>query len=441
MSAAGAALLSTSPQELRRAARLLRTLGEELDGVGARALVTGDLADGWTGLAALEHQARVGALHRLVVLAATPGREVAQALDRCAAVAEDAGARARAGLRRAEQGLAELASLRAVGPPPEPVLEQAWRRRLVEVEQEVARARSAVSQAEEAFNLAQQEAAGVLGEAWSVVEEAPLLRDLVGDLRRAATGLPKHVAHLVRTTDMVIWLARARWAAQAQAREAALHRATLRLQQLWLQLRSPREARRRFGRTPLVPGPVGWVSAWLTAWSDARHGGGYDGWRGGLTRVLARGALVGGPMALAGLHPALAPAAPVGLGLISLYQTWMLGNEVWDGLPTVARYARTAVRRAPFPVEVGRAVVGRARDRATARLRQLRAAAAGSALLAGERVRDVVEEVLDRSTGTVHLRDRMHQVGVPIRLPAVPLGPVLRAPVDLGRWPPMGGVR
>ena len=37
--------------------------------------------------------------------------------------------------------------------------------------------------------------------------------DLADDLRRAVTGLPRHVAHVVRTTDMVVSLARARWAA------------------------------------------------------------------------------------------------------------------------------------------------------------------------------------------------------------------------------------
>lgn len=435
MTGPGALVLSTSPEQLRRAARMLRTVSTELEGVGARVQQTDLLGHAWTGLAALEHQARTGALRSLVTLTAAPGIEVARALERCAEVAEDAGARTRAGLRRLEQGLAELGSLRALGPPPEPLLEQAWRRRVADVEQEVELAGRAVAQAEEAFDLAQQQAAGVLGRAWSVVEEAPAVRELADDLRRAVTGIPRHVAHVVRTTDMVISLARARWAAEARARAQALHRATLRLQQLWLQLRSPGEARRRFGRARLVPGPVGWVSAWLAAWSDERDGGGYEGWRGGLTRVLARGALVGGPLAVLGLHPALAPAAPVGLGLISVYQTWMLGNAVWDSLPAVVRYARLAVRHAPVALEAGRAVVGRARERATARLRELRAAGARRAAEVGGRVRGVADAVVRRLPGTGSVRDRIRQVGVPVRLPAVPLGPVLRAPVDLRRLP------
>ncbi|WP_158288667.1 hypothetical protein [Ornithinimicrobium flavum] len=452
---AGAVVLATSPEELRRAARVLRTVSDGLEGLGDRVQQADLTGDAWTGLAALEHRARTGALRRLVTLTAAPGLEVAGALERCAEVAEDAGARARAGLRRLEQGMAELRSLRTLGPPPEPLLEQAWRRRVAEVEQEVEQARRAVARAEEVFDLAQREAAGVLGRAWSVVEEAPAVRELAADLRRAVTGLPRHVAHVVRTTDMVVSLARARWAAEAPARALALQRATLRLQELWLQLRAPGEARRRFGRTRLVPGPVGWVSAWLAAWSDVQDGGGYEGWRGGLTRVLARGALVGGPVALMGLHPALAPAAPVGLGLISAYQAWTLGNVVWDSVPTVVRYTRLAVRHAPVVLEAVGAAAVRARNRATARLRELRAAGsrraaevglagsrrvaevglAGSRRVAevGARVRDVTHEVTWRLPGAGPLRDRIRQVGVPIRLPAVPLGPVLRVPVDLGR--------
>src|SRR5690606_31583084 len=108
-------------------------------------------------------------------------------------------------------------------------------------------------------------------------------------------------------------------------------------------------------------------------------------------------------------------------GLISVYQTWMLGNAVWDSLPAVVRYARLAVRHAPVALEAGRAVVGRARERATARLRELRAAGARRAAEVGGRVRGVADAVVRRLPGTGSVRDRIRQVGGPVRLPAVPL--------------------
>lgn len=53
-------------------------------------------------------------------------------------------------------------------------------------------------------------------------------------------------------------------------------------------------------------------------------------------------------------------------------------------------------------------------------------------------MRELVDAVVGRLPETPPLRDRLRQVGVPVRLPAVPLGPVLRAPVELGRLPWVG---
>lgn len=476
MTATGSPVLATSPEELRRAARALRRLGEELQVAGARAGASSAYGDRWTGLAALEQQARTGALRQLVLLSATPGLEVAQALERCADVAEDAGAQVRSGARRTEQALAEVARLRALGPPPEPLLEEVWRQRLQEAEREAARGRALIAEAEELFDTAQRQAAGVLGRAWSVVQEAPRIWEVGTDLRKAATAIPRKMVQVVRTTDMVLHLARARWAADAGARAVALRRATARLGQLWEQITSPR-AGQRFARARFLPGPFGTVISWLSAWGDRRHGGGYAGWRGTITRVLATGALVGGPVALAGLFPPLAPALPVGIGMITVYQSWMLGNAAWDALPAARRYARLVVRHAPAVRDLAVDLVGRARDRAIGRLQDLRTAAVGRVAAVGlkvgrrledvragveetlaplrdpgrwavglprdgvvrEQVRDVVAEVVQRLPETASLRDRIRQVGVPIRLPGVPLSPVLRPPVDLGR-PPWAGV-
>ena len=438
-------VLATSPEALRRAARTLRRLGEDLEGLSARVAMSGGFDHGWSGLAALEQQARAGALSRLVSLSAAPGLDVAHALEGCADVAEDAGARVRAGVRRLEQGLAELARLRALGPPLEPLLEEAWHRRVREVEQEVASARTLMEQAEDSFDTAQQQAAGVLVRAWAVVEEAPNLWQVGRAVHGAVTALPKKVLRIVRTTDMVLSLARARWAADAGVRAAALQRGSARLGQLWQQLTSPK-TRTFLGRARFLPGPTGTVMSWLSAWGDRRDGGGYAGWRGGVTQVLATGALIGGPVTLAGFIPGMQVAAPVGVGLITVYQSWMLGNAAWDALPTARRYARLAIRHAPRVRDAALDLARRARDRAVGRLTDLRTAALGRVATVGlqatRRMQDVragVEDLLGRVPDTEPLRDRIRQVGVPIRLPGVPLGPVLRAPVDLGRLPGMGG--
>lgn len=468
-------VLATSPEELRRAARTLRRLGEDLEIVGARVASGSQSPDGWGGLAALEQQARTDALRRLVTLSAAPGLEVSRALDRCADVAEDAAAQVRSGARRLEQALAELTRLRALGPPPEPLLEEARRRRVHEVEAEVAHVRALMEQAEDSFDVAQQQAAGVLGRAWSVVEEAPGLWEVGSAVHGAVTALPKKVLQVVRTTDMVVNLARARWAADAAVRTAALQRGTARLAQLWQQLTTPRGGT-RLARVRFVPGPVGTVMSWFAAWDDRRDGGGYAGWRGGVTRVLATGALVGGPVTLAGLIPGMQMAVPVGIGLITVYQSWMLGNAAWDALPAARRYARLVVRQAPLVRDAAVDLARRGRARAVERLADLRTTVlsrvASVGLQATRRledvrveveetlaplrdpgrwtiglpragevvrpVRDLVDDLVGKLPGTRPVREQMRRVGVPIRLPGVPLGPVLRAPVELGRLSGVG---
>lgn len=475
--ARGASVLQTSPEELRAAARLLRGIGEELETLGGRTVSATRLGDGWAGLAALEQQARASSVQGLVVLAAMPGRQVAGALEQCAGVAEASAVRVRTWTRRIEDGVAELAVLRGQGPPPEPLLEAAWRRRLAEVEGEVVRARRFVDEAEGEFDRAQQEAARVISGAWAVVEEVTRLGTLAKQVRRATTQIPWAVVHTVRTTQMAIDLARARWARSAAVRALALQRA-----REWTGLVRALLVERSkvpvpVGMARFAPGPQGVVLTWLAALSDARHGGGYEGWRGDTTRVLATGALVGGPLTLAGvIFAPLAPLAPVGLGLVGVYSAWTLGNVVWDGAPVVARYVRLAVRHAPLARQAVAGLATKARVRAADTLRDLRSLAAVGSYRIGvevrERVDDVREDVgrlvaplrdpgrwviglpgqgghgirvkealgqvVDRLPDTEPLRRRLREVGMPIRLPSTPLGPVLRAPVDLG-WPPAPG--
>lgn len=439
----GASVLRTSPEELRRAARQLRAIGTELESLGGKGSAVAGLDGSWRGLAALEQEERTRSVHSLVGLAAAPGRAVAQELDRCADVADDAGARVRSWTARAEDGVAELSMLRGQVPPPEPLLEAAWRRRLEEVEREIERARIRVGDAEADFDRAQQRAAEVIAGAWSVVEELARLGALGKDVRSAARRIPWAVVHTVRTSQMAISFARARFARSAAVRALALQRANAQLQALLAVMVGGGKGPTRVGMARFAPGPVGLILSWVAALSDVRSGGGYQGWRGGTTRVLAAGALVGGPLIVAGVvFPPLAPAAPVGVGLVGLYQAWSIGNAVWDGIPVMVRYARLAVRHAPLVARTGAQLTAVAGVRAAGRLRRLRDLAVvrgyQSAVDLGRRVDDVGEQIgrmVVRLPDSGRLRDRLREVGVPIRLPSTPLGPVLRAPVELGRLP------
>lgn len=443
MSAPAASVLHCSPGELRQAARLLRGVRQEVQLLAGRAR-TMAATGGWLGVAALEQQAHAGRLGQLVTSTGQPQEEVAGALDRCADVVETSATRVRFWNRRAEDLVAELVSLRTMGPPPDPLLEQVWRRRLEEAERELARAWAFVDEAEAVFDAAQRQAAAVVSGAWAAVRELYRLGQLGDQLRKTPDVIARTAVRTVWTTEMVIALARARWARTAPARAAARQRVAVLLERLRRLGRAAAGGQGWLARLRLLPGPLGMVLAWFTAWSDVRTGGGYAGWRGGTTRVLAGGALVGGPLAL--LTPFAPPAGMVGIALIGLYQAWSIGNAVWDGAPTVVRYARRAGRAGKDLADRGLQVTVRARERVTARLREIRARTAvrtvGLAVRTRERVRDRLDEVADlteRLPGTAPLRDRLRTLGTPIRLPAVPLGPTLRAPVDLGRrWPGRG---
>lgn len=479
MGAVSASVLATSPEELRLAARRLHALGGELEGLAGRVTSRAHPADGWGGVAAVQHHALTRRVAGLVQEASAPGEEVARTLEQVAQVAEDTSRRVVVGARRVEHGLAEIAALRAVGIPPEPHLAQAWRQRLADVEDEVARARSVVRDAEEEFELAQQRAAHVVGGAWAALQEALRLQTAVSGARRLARTLPWFTVHTVRTTRMVVDLVRSRWVREAAARAVALTRAGSTLQQLQLRMGRPPQGAGRLTRALFGPHPVAIAWSWFMALGDVRTGGGYAGWRGATTKALAGVALAGGVIAAGGLLVG-GVVTPIGVLMVETYALWMAGNTIYDNRDVIVRYGGLAVRTGmDLARGVGAAAV-RAGERAGARLRDLRTRALRTgqvvAFATGQQLRSVRESVgevlaplrdprrwvigLPPAVGGIDLpdlpegleglvrqvpgsqmvRERLRQVGVPIRLPALPLGPVLRAPVDLGvPWSGAGG--
>lgn len=75
---------------------------------------------------------------------------------------------------------------------------------------------------------------------------------------------------------------------------------------------------------------------------DTIDGGGYSGWRGGTTRVLAGAAVVGTIGAVVVAAPA---AATVGLGAAAAYQLWTIGNTVYDNRKEIGRALSRTWRR------------------------------------------------------------------------------------------------
>lgn len=460
-------VLFASPAELHQAARVVRGLGGEAQALAGR-IGASAAPQGWTGVAALARQARAQSLADLVRATAEPAQELAGAVERCAQVAEDAGAQVLRWRRVVDDALVELTRLRAVGPPPEPELLELWRRRLEELEREVATARRRIAEAEDDFAAAQQRAAEVVAGAWSVVED-------LGDLKRVRRKVRQLPGQVVGTglrvaygAEAVVAAAQARWAGSAALRAQALARARSALDML----QSLARPGTTVGRLRVVPGPPGLVLTWIGALSEVRTGAGYDGWRGTVTRVTAGGALLGGPLILAGglLHPVV-PA--IGVALVGLHQAWMTCNLVWDGVGTALRYAR---RLAPAVRHVGEQTsraVAVAGARATARLREVgqHATLAGRAARArvehelrdvgvrvathargvrsevgerleglGERLREAdraaregvqeqtrraLDEVLTRTPEGEQLKDWWRSLGEPLRLPGGPLLPGL----------------
>ncbi|ANS80694.1 hypothetical protein SGUI_3298 [Serinicoccus hydrothermalis] len=461
-------VLGTSPEELERAARLLREAGAQIESVASQVLGSAPPEGAWSGLAAWQATARVQAVHRVTRSAAGPPQDAAQAIARCAAAARAAADEVRRWQRAGERAAGEAVVLRAPGPPPEPHLETLWRRRLEQLDHEVEAARRRVQDVEEDFRAAQERAAHEVRRAWDAVDEARR----VGDVPRRALEAVGYAwatgERVVRTTQVVIARARARWARALEVRRAALRRAARALARLGA-LSRVRDAPMLLSRIRLVPGPVGMVAAWFTAWSDLRDGGGYEGWRGGTTKVLAGLGLAGGVMILA--TPAFPVAGAVGIGLLGAYQAWSAGNAAVDGAVVAARYVRRHVPR--LAAKVGAATL-RAQARAVERLRSarvvLRQARGVVVRETGRRISDVreavapvlaplrdprhrviglppggpvrlpsrelVDGVVGRLPSIEPVRDWWRRMGDPILMPVVPLPPRLPVPVELGRWRP-----
>lgn len=397
MTPGGGAALATSPEDLRAAARSLREVGHEASALG-RALGLGmaGTSSGWSGLAALEQQARVESLQLLVGRVPGPGDEAALLLERCAMAAEDSADRVRAWTRTLEEARSTAHQLRVAGPPPDPAGLQAWQRLVAELDAQVARSSALIQQAEEDFDLVARQVAGAVREVWSDVQAgATELQALVDLGRKGANAKDKLTAARLAAPGLV--------ALALASRDSGLARAKAHvkaMERLWAvkahQLEPPLVEKRiralvaKLPGSPSLPrvppvllrGGTG-LYAMYDAAGTVVDGGGYDGWRGGVSRVLGAGAVMAAPATFS----AIPPVALAGAVTLGAYTAWMTGNWVYDNRGRIVDAGRTAVR------------VGRRAGRAV-----------GSAVEGGLRIAGSAVERGVRATGSA-VRDGLREAG------------------------------
>ena len=409
MTALGERVLSITPDELRAAAGMLRQLEGELTSLTAGLERAGEVSGpGWTGLAALAHRARVESLRGWVSLTLRPGQECAAVLDRCAHVAEDAGHRVRALGHALELTRAEQARLRALGPPPDPAGLTRWRARLTELEVEATRVLRDAARTEEETDQVLHQAARSLVDSWQQVTTALGHLGTIVGLGGATTKVVKKTlpGALAGATLVAITLARRQGRLAAPARRIADRRLAA-----WEERRTVKAEPKPRLRVPVPPlverlaGPVGAVMTVADAGRRVVDGGGYDGARGGVTRVLGGAAVIGVPLTFVSL-PVVAMAGAVAVGT---YSAWMAGNWVYDNrhrIVETGRVVQRAVRRADEAMlrqaERAAGSVQRAVRRADeAMVRQVERAA-GSVQRGAERAAGAVQRSAERAAEAVH---------------------------------------
>lgn len=190
-------------------------------------------------------------------------------------------------------------------------------------------------------------------------------------------------------------------------------------------LPGPVERTVRLGGRFFLPGTV------AVGVHDAVTGGGYQGWRAGVTRVLGGTAALGAGTLLLGAAglPLVTLAAPAALAVLTAYTAWTAGNFAWDHRAQIARFGRqvwrggVAMWRAQQRIE-GRAAMALAKT--TVRVRQATKAGITRARRAAQRVQGRVTPVLARAQDA--LRKKVGPIRVPIQLPLIPV----RIPLPFG---------
>lgn len=345
-------VLDAVPEELRSAARMLRGIGAEASGLTQRVGAQGVAGAGWTGLAALEQQARTESLHALLGLTARPGEEAAHLLERAALEIEDTAGRVRQLGLRLDEAVLLRGRLRAAGPPADPLELESWRLRLEEVEDQIASTRALVQQAHEDFDAMQRRLASGLSETWDRASTAIGQAVTLGTLAMKAFGVKKQALFARAAVPGLLAVLQARRAGSQEAIRAARAIAEARrasVEQISMKPGFAGPVLEQAAKLPRVPaaeeslkfirkGFAGWTV--VDGLRSAADGGGYEGWRGGVTRVLGGAAAAGAPASFVPVPP----VALAGTVSVAAYSVWMAGNWAYDNRREIAQAARAAGR-------------------------------------------------------------------------------------------------
>lgn len=318
-------VLACDPDALEATARTMRRLAAELDAVAGE-VATAAVQD-WGGLAALEQDGRRHEAGDLLRSFVPQVDEVATGITRVAEVAREEGAAVRQHVRLGEQAASERARTIALGPPPDPVAAARWELRVEELGASQRWHESLVVQAQHRFDQVQALVTATLDRIRAAVPEpladVLLLRITVEQtvkLARAGQGTVSSVATTRRLRRL-----------RGRVGERTLHQVQQRVEKnlARLKLAPPAWAEKVPGvrRIAAAVGKAAPVLVLVDAVPDAVDGGGYSGWRGGATRVLAGAAVVGTFGAVVLAAPA---AATIGLGAAATYQVWAVGNTIYD---------------------------------------------------------------------------------------------------------------
>ena len=339
--------LACSVDELRAAAHHLRATGDEIEDI-ARIVAKG-MGSGWTGVAAWQFQA-VKCQFSNVLLGTVPhvldgSSLVHQVCDRT----EELQQRSRHWASLLQERQSELSRLLAVGTPLDVIQAEVWQRRVVELHQQIHQARQWLSDIESQAQQVHQQIAGQISEIIRPVQSLIFTAQAGWTAYQTFTSTKKSWG----TTAGAAHWARQRWARTSEARQAAAKRVDASRDKIQNWLRKSGHLRDRIGQAKglmmrIGQSPLGFVVSRVTfgiqvisAGSDLWTGGGYEGWRGDVTRTFAAGGLVGVPLLMLSATPA---GAAVGLGLTTAYGAWMGGNWLWDNREMIGRTTARAWR-------------------------------------------------------------------------------------------------
>lgn len=409
-----AEVLACDPDALEEVAAGLRRLAAELEATAMTVAEPGPA--GWSGLAAIEQARCRASTGAAVGRTREPVGRAAACLDLLAGTAREQAVVVRRHQRLAEEVDLARARLAASGALSDAdALVRAARLR--ELEEESRWHRRAVAAAVEAFQEVRRWVTRLLEELRASLSELALnLAVVVGAVSRVTRS-----AGQVLAVEAIADAGRRLRRVGDQEAPRTRHQMDERLKKNVARFRSPKPSEtlpvgkmpfgaavRHFGR--LVP-VVALADAGYTLWT----GGGYDGWRGGVTRGLAAAGVVG--VGLVVFLPITAPAAVVGAGAMAVYGAWMTGNWIYDNRHRLGRLASrgwSGARRVG-----GRAWTG-TRD------------AAGRAWTGGT---DLARRARDRvGSGLSRLRDRVRRDRGRPTQPEQPVTP----PVAPGTAPPVG---